>query len=177
MSSRVHPCFLLILMACGDDHQVAADLDASGPTLLLDHTAWTALDPSQDAFAEHRPPEIRCPTEAIFENLGVLEIETNLCNYVSLGQPLGRALPEGGRLRIPLWHLQLFNSEPAEAHLAVVLGAEVIVDYTVPIPSAARIESREIELMGAYPAGTLVQLHLHNHGQNHWRIGPVELMR
>lgn len=151
--------------------------EASAPVLLVEHSAWVPAEPDEDAFPDHRPELVRCDPSGLFENVGVLVAETDVCNYVSVVQPLEEALPAGATIRLPMWHLQLFAPEPAEGHLAFLVGEELLLEYVVPIPSPAYIETRDLVVTRAQPAGTKVQLHLHNHGQNHWRIGPVERVR
>lgn len=166
-------------LGCGADAGLAPGPDGggAGPRGLLDHAAWGPAPAEADAFPEHRPDPVVCDEASLFENLGVLEVETDLCNYVSLVQPIARRLDPGDRIRFAFWHLQLFAAEPAEAHLALLIGGELITEYRVPIPSGAYIETRELIVPRALAAGASAQLHLHNHGQNHWRIGPVELVR
>ena len=72
-----------------------------------------------------------------------------------------------------LWHLQLAALEPAEAHVAVHLGDEVLIDEIVPIPSPADVLSRTFMADFEAPANTPVVIHLHNHGYNSWRFGEM----
>lgn len=167
----------LLGVGCGRDDQLArgSDSGAVGPRWVLDHAAWEPARAAEDAFPEHRPERVVCGMDGLFENLGVLEIETDVCNYVALVQSTSAPLEPGATLRFAFWHLQLFASEPGEGHLAFLIDGELLAEYRVSIPSAAYIETREIVLLRAYAPGAKAQVHLHNHGQNHWRIAPVEL--
>lgn len=176
MRPPLHLLPIVLLSACGAGAPVGSP-DAAGPLPFLDHRAWNPVGAEADAFPAHRPETVDCPEGGLYESLGVLEVEMNICNYVSVAQTLGQPAASGETLHFPLWHLQLFHPEPAEAHLALLVGGDLLVEYVAPIPSPAHIEMREVSLARDYPAGTMVQLHLHNHGENHWRIGPVELRR
>ena len=91
--------------------------------------------------------------------------------------PIHEPATVGDLLSVELWHTGLDAAEEAEAHAAIVLGDEVLWEAFVDIPDDARVWSLELELPADVPRGELLGLHLHNHGDNVWKLGPVLVSR
>ena len=123
-----------------------------------------------DPFADHQPDTIDCaPAGRSVEPLG-LEIDTGLCNYALLGQPLASDLVAGESLAISAFHDDLAAAAPAQGHVAVAIGGHVYWDAWVDIPSAAAPFGLTVPIDEDIDAGTEVVLHLHNHGVNAWTL-------
>ncbi len=141
---------------------------------LIDHHKWVAVESTEDPFPSHRPEEIVCPDYAYkVEGEGdaeLFEVETDLCNYVTLVQNSIRSGQAGDEIEIVLWHLNLIAAEAAEAHVALQLGSELLWEQNIAIPGPEAMYTPVVSLAKDWPAGTPVYLHLHNHGANSWRF-------
>jgi len=141
--------------------------------LLMDHDLWEEVPLSEDPYADHQPEEILCNPEAIYLEERTLEVDTGLCNYVSLRQPMVEAVEVGDTIEIAYWHGPLISAEIAEAHTAIMLGDEVLWERTIAIPHPGNFFFEEIQLRHHIPAGTRLLFHLHNHGINSWMLAYV----
>lgn len=155
------------------------------PRMLVDVTAFELDDPSDpsdpgaDPF-DDRPAEVVCPAEvgmAIEELSGEpsLSVDTQACNYLSAVQPSLVEAHAGELLHLRVWHFELDAAEPAEAHLALMIGEDLVWERWLPIPSPSELIEERVELSADYPAGAAVRLHLHNHGFNSYNLLTVEL--
>jgi hypothetical protein len=143
---------------------------------LIDATAWTAEAAEDDPIAEHRPATLTClPTGAYAEN-SVFEVDTDDCNYAAFVQPSLETVAPGDRVAISLAHDDLVAPEPADAHVALLLGEQVLWDRLIAIPNVPTPYNVEVEVPDCAPSGTPVHLHLHNHGVNSWRLLSVDLI-
>jgi len=106
---------------------------------------------------------------------GSLEVSTGLCPDAWLEQELPEDVPSGALLTAELWHTGLDAAEPAEAHVAVLIGDRVGWDATAAIPSGPTLWEVAVVVDAPVAAGETVTLHLHNHGDNAWKLGPVTI--
>jgi hypothetical protein len=167
---------LILTLISGCDPEPASSCDPDPePRPLVFAQDWTATAIDDDPLAEHRPATTICPVSAWGEELGVLEVSTGECNYLSVEQPLAEALAIGDPLRVQVWWQALIASEPATAHLALLIDGQPIWDEHVAIPGAAQARSIEFESPIAAEPGAIVTFHLHNHGANSWTL--AELVR
>lgn len=135
---------------------------------LLDVTRFASLDPASDPQADHRPAV--CALGAARIEDATLEFDTNDCVLFWVGVPLVAPVRAGEPLRLVTTHGSLVARVPALAHLRIDLEDEVLVDRTVPIPSTDSIDLENVTPTQPHAAGSLVRVHLHNHGQNTWRL-------
>jgi hypothetical protein len=166
--------FLILTLVSGCDPEPAPSCDPEAePQLLVSAGDWreTAID--DDPLVEHRPSSTICPSSAWGEELGVLEVSTGECNYLSVEQPLAHPITVGDALRVQVWWQPLIASEPATAHLALLIDGRTIWDEHIAIPGAA--EAREIHFDSPIAAepGAIVTFHLHNHGANSWTFAEL----
>jgi hypothetical protein len=136
------------------------------PTLLVDD-GWGPA--TADPVPEHAPTDADCAFGWWVEE-GLLEVDTGLCGYLTVGQPIGHPLNAGDVLTATLVHDALVAPEPAEAHVAVGLDGRLLWEATVAIPSSATVRGLELVVDERTPAGAELTLHLHNHGANNWRM-------
>ena len=127
-----------------------------------------------DPLADHRPDEVRCPDWARPIEPPIQEIATDDCNYASLGQPSLRPLIAGERVVVEFWHLQLWSEEPAEAHVALFIGDWMVFEDHIAVPGDEAFYAPSAVVPVDMPTGTPVVFHLHNHGQNSWRLLRVD---
>ena len=150
----------LLLQACGP----------AGGELLLDPTAWV-----EAPDVRHRPDSVDCDPAGWRVELEGMEVETDLCPYIVLTQPLLLDVRAGRDIQILAWHNDLVSPEPAEGHLLLTVGEAVLLDWNEPIPSNAAVASERVSLPTPLRAGDAVVLHVHNHGANTWNLNEVAL--
>ena len=136
---------------------------------LIDHTQWQVQNADADPEADHRPSSVEC-MGGWYEELGGLEVDTSLCNYLSLEQPLMADLEQGDPVRLRMWWASLASVDPAEGHIAVFIDGMPLWEERVAIPGPAEARSLEFESPISAPAGATLTLHLHNHGYNTWNF-------
>lgn len=163
-----------------EDDDDAAPLDAPAPTWgeplpLVTGEAWQPASAAQDPLGHERPAHVECPVAAWGPELGGLEIQTGTCNYFFATQPSLAAIEPGDAVDVVVFHDRLDAAEPAEGHVAILLGDEVVWEAHVEIPADANVLEARIVSERAWPAGATVGLHLHNHGYNAWTVLSVEL--
>lgn len=142
---------------------------------LIDPAAWVPVPAPDDPLAAHRPAEVVCPPGGwLFEPQG-FEVNTIQCNYAMFGQPARAAVLAGRRVTATLYHFDLVAAEPAIAHAALLLGDAVLWEVEVAIPGKANAFTIDVVAPATVPAGTPVYFHLHNHGQNTWTLGAIEV--
>ncbi len=141
-----------------------------------DPLAWTPGTEAEDPLADHRPDDAACPDAAWQIEGQVLEVQSGACRHGWFVQEAG-SLRAGDVLEVELWHTGLDAAEEAQAHAALVLGGEVLWEAFVDIPDDPRVWSLTLDLPSDVPEGELLGLHLHNHGDNVWKLGPVLVRR
>lgn len=174
----------------GDDHEpldiedrvtfVVKDPESAGESAtepLIDVDSWQLQSAAQDSLSGHRPQSVDCPANAWYAENGALEVETGYCNYLSLAQPSRAAINKGDNIHLVLWHGQLRNDEPAEAHVAMSIGNGVVFDEQVEIPSSGGIFDVVIPSPRSVATGEKVEFHLHNHGYNTWTLLSLDVQR
>lgn len=153
---------ILWLLACENEPT------ATGPVALVDVAAWAPAD-SVDPFADERPDGATCDGGTELEG-GTLEVDTGVCAWLWVEQPLLAPVAEGDPLELVFWHSWLDAPEPAEGHLAVVIDGEVAHELLVPIPGEPASYTERFASPATARAGAPVGLHLHNHGTNTWNV-------
>jgi len=178
-------CFISLL-ACtgssGETESSQSDASTQGSTTasqepmeLVIADAWVHVEEAADPLADHRPETVDCGIGGLFVELGELDIDTNLCNYVMIEQPGLAAVPEGATLTLSMRHFDLTAPEPATAHVALLLGDTLAWERVLPIPGPAEVISVDITAPVALPPGGPVRFHLHNHGQNTWILTGIKV--
>ena len=143
------------------------------PGPLVDLSSWMEAYSDEDPF-EDRPDHVECPPSSRVieteDGVSFLEIDTGLCNYITLRQDSLMSLMPGDKLIFEWGHRELNAGEKdfASSHMAFWVDQTVIEEVEVEIPA---IESRytvEVDIQKDIEAGSPVWLHLHNHGANQW---------
>lgn len=160
-----------------DAEAEAGDVDAEA-SALVDPYAWQRLSADDDPFSD-RPDAVECTDAATSAGqLGgelVFDVETGLCNYLTVEQPSQKAVSQGQTLKVRLWHFELTADEPAEAHAAVSIDAVPLLDERIAIPQPGELLVREVVAPRDFEAGVPIHFHLHNHGQNSWALVEVSV--
>ena len=160
-----------------DDIDLEIDISATpGIDSLVDLFLFEPVSADEDPFASHRPDEVDCEVGYAVE-IAVFEVETDKCNYGTFAQPILVELDSTDQIRLVIWHLALWATEPAEAHVAIQIGENLIWEAFSPIPGAEEVWDITLDLDAPIPVGTPVYFHVHNHGYNSWRLGLIERIR
>jgi hypothetical protein len=163
---------LTLVAGCDPDGPPVCERDAELRPLVFAH-AWTETAAADDPLVDHRSEPTICPHSAWGEELGVFEVSTGRCNYLSVEQPLLEPIAVGDPLRIQLWWQGLIAPEPAIGHLALLIDGELIWELEVEIPGLADARSIVFASPIAADRGASVIFHLHNHGANSWTLAEL----
>ena len=69
-----------------------------------------------------------------------------------------------------LWHGQLNNPEPAEAHAVILIAGQRVFEQEVDIPGKGDVYDVLRPSPVAVQEGDEVEFYLHNHGNNTWTL-------
>ena len=138
---------------------------------------WMPVAAEADPLVAHRPAEVVCTLGSWLLEPGGIEVNTQTCNYASFGQPSLVEVVPGARIVGSLYHFDLFAAEPATAHVALLIGEDLVWEQEIAIPGPANAFTIDVPASFAAPVGTPVNLHLHNHGQNTWTFGELQVER
>jgi hypothetical protein len=154
-------------VACGGS-ETEVDERRSGP--LVDHEKWVVLQGSDDPFVSERPENPTCDAAyakyEMFSNEPSFGVDTQNCDYISVGQPSLLPVVAGDKLQLRIWHFQLTAPEAAEAHIAVTLAGTSLLDKRYPIPSGSFLDRPEVQAAADADQGSPIVFHVHNHGDN-----------
>ncbi len=102
-----------------------------------------------------------------------MELDTACCNYLAVSHPLQVALEAGDTVAAVFSHAtlrSLSEEEGLSGHIALGLEGVRLWERNVPIPAEATPYEIQVLAPFAAPVGAALQLHLHNHGYNTWRL-------
>ncbi len=145
---------LATLSACGDGQ----------PKPVIDAAAWLPVQP------DPLDPSKTCAESATRLEEGLVEVDTTLCNHVTLSQPSLVRLREGDELDLFAFHSALAAPEPAQGRMAVWMDDVLIWEALPNIPSSEAIYLQTVISPQDFDPGVTVQLHISNHGGNSWRF-------
>lgn len=157
------------LFACGD---------VDPPRFLIHWGDYRKLEAGEDPWAGERPDLIECSTTVGFYPEGEgLEVDTGRCNYLSLELVTLTPILQGEQVTGQVSHFDLSAPEEAVAHVALALEGEILFERRVAIPGPADVYDFSFVSDRDLAAGSRLHLHLHNHGQNTWKFGALEVSR
>lgn len=173
-----------LCVSCGDEATAERAPEPEREWVLLAApTTWQLAPVDKDPFASQRPAQAPpCdPQGATLEDFGgqlAFEIQTELCNWASIQQPLLGAAKHGERLRLKVWSTLLtsLDEAPAQAYLGLAVGERIIWEQRVSYPQQARLNEWELELPFDLTVGAPLTLHVHNHGANTWSVLEVSAL-
>jgi hypothetical protein len=143
------------------------------PVTVTRFYEWEHLtDPTRDAFAAMRPAGTPCdPTGVGIEQFGLsYEVKTGLCDYATITQPSLVDLEVGDVLGIRGWHDVLEAEYDTQGFIGLAIDGQMVWHTTVPIPSDYDTIEGDLTIDEDHPAGTELQVHIHNHGINSWNV-------
>ena len=148
------------------------EANSSGPgETLVDPHLWEILAPEADPFEDLRSEESECNPLGVTVEGDVLEVQSDVCGFVSLAQPALRSGQAGDLVELLVYHSALWSQEPAQGYLAVLLGDTVFWEQTLEIPGDADVYNVEEALDADLEVGEQIVFHLHNHGANAYKLG------
>jgi hypothetical protein len=106
-----------------------------------------------------------------------IEIDTTVCSWVTMKAPALLPVEVGQELRIVVSHFDLAALAPARAELRLLLGDCDAWQKSVAIPRMAAVYEERLASPCALSAGSAVQFHLHNHGQNNYQLQELAILR
>lgn len=162
----------LALIGCPTD----PDPDEPEAVTLASYDGWVRVtDPSLDLFADQRPADAVCDDAGyLFDPLTqTLEVQTEICNYLTVAQPTLVALAPGDVITVYAFHDVLTAPDLAQGYMALAIGGQIEWEHTVAIPANPAVIEQQFTIDRALPAGTPIQYHLHNHGPNTWELAAV----
>lgn len=172
----------LVLVACasgptGTEEPVdSGEPREEGTWDLVAAESWV-LDPASDPFPEHRAETHSCDPAGVLVEDGLLEVNTGLCGYAVLVQPISVSMHPGDDVEVLLYHSRLIAETPAEGHVALSVGSTLLWEQAVSIPSASAVHVAVVPVSEEVDLGVPMVLHLHNHGSNSWNLGHLRVTR
>lgn len=170
--SRTALVLLVVLGGCHDEPAPEEPV----PVRLAAAEGWVRVtEPAMDVFAGERPPDATCEdagyhVEPLTQSF---EVQTDLCDYLTVRQATLEPLAPGDVVSIAAFHYELQAPSPSEGYLGFALDGSVVWEVRVPIPGEAGALNGEVVIDRALPAGSEMQVHIHNHGANAWELRSV----
>jgi hypothetical protein len=158
---------LLAATGCGSEPN---EPEESSFEPLVELADWQEVPRDADPFVTEPGAVPECLGPAFALEAQWLEIDTGVCNWVTLTAASRAAVKKGAELRITVSHFDLEAPEAAEAALSLTLEGCVAWEKNVPIPSVAAVYTEAFSSPCAIAAGENIHFHLHNHGQNNWQL-------
>lgn len=154
--------------------QAGANSANEEPRVIFPLEELTFVEATDDQFADHRPEVVTCDEVGGWyrEDDGI-EVDTARCNYFAAWEGAVTSAREGELLELTLSHFDLTAPEPAEAHVALRVDGELLYEEFLAIPGPGAVYEVSLPLHRDVPRGAPLEIHLHNHGQNSWNVGPV----
>jgi len=146
---------------------------SSGQQVIAAHQDWVLVSGAEeDPFDDAEEPETSCPLSSYGSEGTVFEIESGTCEYATFKQPIDAEVREGDSLKYLIWHLNLWDESPGQAHIALQVGDWLMWERFIDIPADAEVYDGELEAPHDILLGD-AYLHLHNHGVNSWRVADI----
>lgn len=156
---------------------------------VIDNSAWQLLAAADDPFL---PPDDAplCTLEDVrMEPFGAggelaLDVDTGRgCGWATVQEPTLVELAPTDELQVRVFYFSQLSFPEAVAELALAVDGERIWSVEVPIPASSGLEAPRFfvgdVLAGdtVVPAGTPLQFHVGNHGDNTWNLLEVSRLR
>jgi hypothetical protein len=147
---------------------------------LVPLEGWSSVARDADPFIDDPsapPPACVGPGFRLEPIDDWLEIDTGLCNWVTLVGSAVTAVSEGQLLKLTVSHYNLEAGAPAEAHLSLTLDECEAWSKQIAIPGPAAVYEEQFASPCALAAGGRVLFHLDNHGQNTYQLQELSSLR
>lgn len=133
---------------------------------------WSPVSRDEDPFVVDASIAPACvgPGFYLEDQYHWVEIDTGVCNWVTLSGNARAAVVEGQMLELSVSHYDLEAAAPTEANLQLRLDGCDAWSKTIPIPSKAAVYKEQFASPCALPEHGRVLFHLNNHGQNTYQL-------
>jgi len=160
---------------CSSDPEPCLPVPDNAPEVaLVDNELWEQVAIAHDPWIARLPAEVTCGAGAFKVESGALEIDTGVCNFITLQQPLLADVERCDLVRLMFWHLKLYaGPEGAQAYAALKIGDRTFFERDIPIPPKGALEASYTpawDIEAPISKGTPVRLHIQNHGLNSWKL-------
>ena len=132
---------------------------------------WSLVAPADDPWPGRPPEAAACPERTAYEESGSIEIDTNLCDWVTLTAPARWAVAADEPVQMLFFHSALAAEAPTEAVMAIAFGETEVWSLTSPVPSASAFFTPDLTSPVDVEVGDPLVLHVHNHGANTYQLG------
>jgi hypothetical protein len=164
----VVPLAALFAWGCSQAEPAGA---GTAPEPLVAFEDWTSVPHADDPFVTASDlPECVEPTFRVEDDQQRVEVDTTLCNWVTLAQAALTGVAVGDELELDFSHYDLTAAAPASAELRLRFGECEAWSQSIPIPSAAKVYETHFQSPCGLAQGAKVLFHLHNHGQNTYQL-------
>lgn len=144
------------------------------PIALVRHPSWELVPENEDIFLPLRPDDWFCDPSAfrfeILEGHPSVEVKSELCNFLTIRQPIREPVRQGDELYIRLAHFTLNMPAGALAYMAVSANGCVLWEAQRRIPTGPALIEARFPAPFPMPDGTPVYFHVQNHGQNTYHL-------
>ena len=163
------------LSGCASEPVHGESTGSFEPLVLL--SDWAPVARGDDPFITQPDAAPACIGPGFVVEQQWLEIDTALCNWVTLAAPARFSIDAGEQLRIIVSHFDLNAPSAAEGEARLTLGDCDAWSKVVAIPSAAAVYTETFASACSIAEGDVVYFHLHNHGQNNWQLQELSAER
>ena len=164
---------VVLLASCQIEDEPFGDEVTRGDLSLVDHAAWELLSEEDDIFQDEAN-FAQCPSNGFGVEDGFFEVNTDICRYATFRQYALEKIHADETIRFVLWHSPLSSPEPATGHVAISIDEQLYWEKNLEIPGDAAVYDETFELTQAVDKGAPIYLHIHNHGNNSYRLGFIE---
>ena len=167
------------LGGCSHDPGTAPEPTGEVFQTLVPLEAWSSVARTGDPFVTDPEAAPACvgPGFRLETDLQQLELDTGLCNWVTLSGSALFDVSGGQQLELEFSHYNLEAAAPATAELKLAFPDCEVWKKQLAIPGAAEVYREQFASPCALKAGQSVLFHLHNHGQNTYQVQDLAVLR
>ena len=162
-------CLLLFCsLSCGG---INDDFVPKRMRLITDNEEWLLIKESEDPFRDLRPDGMKdCDFIPFILEENALEIDTKVCNFVTVYQPLLENINEGDEITLEIFHRDLWDEQPGTATLIVAISKNKIWEEKIKIPKKSDFLTIKFKAEDDFEKGTPIYFHVNNHGFNNYKL-------
>jgi hypothetical protein len=167
-------------VGCGNENGVTTQADGGTPfdfgmppterVSLVTGENWSFVSQYNDPYRTGDTDAPPCTRIAFRPEYGGVELDTGICNHITLSQSASVAVAQGARVYITGWHSTLASNEPGTGYMRLMFGDQEVWSTESMIPGSARSFDETIINPVERLPGDPVYLHVRNHGANTWNI-------
>ena len=163
--------FLAGVNGCGGVEEADGVGQQRAAIELTHHERWAPVSRDKDPYALSHPGANTCPH---WMEDGLLEIKTGTCSFVTLEQESSVFIKRGAKIRSTLLYDRQTTTD-AKGHFELSIGSDLVWELDIQLPQEPGVTHIQFMSPKAYPVGTPIRFHFHNHGANTWRLLPLLL--